>query len=236
MRATLSKASPAASSRVLAEHLVAGVVADRGEHRVAAAGDQAEERRLERLGLEEVGGDVALQVVDRDQRQAARRGDRLRRADADQEGADQPRPDRDRDRLDVVERWRPPRPARPRPPAPPARGDAARRPPGRPRRSGRAPPPARRSRWTGSAARPGPPRRCRRRTSRWPGSSSAVPALRFTRPEPAGSARESPANGGRGSPLASIPGDHRCERAAAEHIGGIIQSSHMISASSPLSW
>ena len=73
------------------EDLVAGVVADRRQHRVAAAGDQAEEGRLERVGLEEVGGDVALQVVDGDQRQAPRRGDRLRRADPDQEGADQAR-------------------------------------------------------------------------------------------------------------------------------------------------
>ena len=70
---------------------MAGVVANRGQHRVAAAGEQAEEGRLERLGLEEVGGDVALEVVDRDQRQPARRGDRLRGADADQERPDQAR-------------------------------------------------------------------------------------------------------------------------------------------------
>ena len=56
----------------LAEHLVPGVVADPRQQRVAAAGDEAEEGRLERLGLEEVGGDVALQVVDRDQRQPPR--------------------------------------------------------------------------------------------------------------------------------------------------------------------
>ena len=70
----------------------------------AAGGSQTEEGRLERLRREEVGGDVALQVIDRDQRQAAGGGDRLRGRDADQEGADQPRPDRDRDRLDLVER------------------------------------------------------------------------------------------------------------------------------------
>src|SRR6202012_4924770 len=73
----------------LAEQLVALVVADRGEQGVAAGGDEAEERRLERLRLEEVGGDVALQVVDRDQRQPARGGDRLRGRDADQERTDQ---------------------------------------------------------------------------------------------------------------------------------------------------
>jgi hypothetical protein len=46
---------------------------------------------------------VALQVVDRDQRQPPRGGDRLGGADPDQEGADQPRPDRDRDRLDLLQ-------------------------------------------------------------------------------------------------------------------------------------
>ena len=60
MRATLSKASPAASSSVCPSSLVAGVVAHAGQQRVAAAGDEAEEGRLERLRLEEVGGDVAL--------------------------------------------------------------------------------------------------------------------------------------------------------------------------------
>src|SRR6202012_2632172 len=53
----------------LAENLVALGGADRGRQGVAAGGDEAEEGRLERLRLEEVGGDVALQVVDRDQRQ-----------------------------------------------------------------------------------------------------------------------------------------------------------------------
>src|SRR6201999_3387562 len=87
----------------LAEQLVALVVADRGEQGVAAGGDEAEEGRLERLRLEEVGGDVALQVVDRDQRQAARGGGRLRGRDADQQRADQPRPGGRGDRVDVVQ-------------------------------------------------------------------------------------------------------------------------------------
>ena len=80
------------------------MVANPGEQRVTAAGDEAEEGRLQRLGLEEVGGDVALQVVDRDQRQPPRRGDRLRGADADQQGPDQARAGGHRDRLDVIER------------------------------------------------------------------------------------------------------------------------------------
>ena len=104
MRAALSNASPAASSRVWPRTSWPCVVADRGQQRVAAARDQAEEGRLERLGLEEVGGDVALQVVDRDQRQPPRRGDRLRGADPDQQGADQPGAGGHRDRLDLVER------------------------------------------------------------------------------------------------------------------------------------
>ena len=170
----------------LAEHLVAVVVAHRGEQGVAAAGDQAEERRLERLGLEEVGGDVALQVVDRDQRQPPRRGDRLRGADADQQRPDQARAGGDRDRLDLVERRRRPRPARPRPPARPARGGGGRRPRARRRRSARAPRPARRSRWRGSAGR---------RATAAQVSSQEVSIARIT-----------------------------------------TQSSHMISASSPLSW
>ena len=83
---------------------MATVIADRGQQGVPAAGKEAEERRLQRLGLEEVGGDVALQVVDRDQRQPPRRGNRLRGADPDQEGADQAGTGGDRHRLDLVER------------------------------------------------------------------------------------------------------------------------------------
>ena len=88
----------------LPERLVAVVVGHAREQRVAAGRQQADERRLERLGLEEVRGDVALQVVDRRQRQPARGREPLRRRDADQQRADQPRPLRDRDQLDVVER------------------------------------------------------------------------------------------------------------------------------------
>ena len=101
----------------LAEQRVALVVADAGEQRVAAAGDQAEEGRLQRLGLEEVGGDVALQVVDRDQRQPARGGDRLGGADPDQQRADQARPGGGGDGVDVVQGDPRFAPAPPRPPA-----------------------------------------------------------------------------------------------------------------------
>ena len=69
-----------------------------------AAREQAEERRLERVGLEVERRDVTVQVVDRRERQPARPRERLRRGDADEQRADQPGPARDGDELDVVER------------------------------------------------------------------------------------------------------------------------------------
>ena len=104
MRAALSNASPAASSRVWPRTSWPRWSRTAVKQGVPAAGKETEERRLQRLGLEEVGGDVALKVVDRDQRQPPRRGDRLRGADPDQEGADQPGTGGDRHRLDLVER------------------------------------------------------------------------------------------------------------------------------------
>ena len=71
---------------------------------MAARGDQAGERRLERVGLQVVGGDVAVQVVDRHERESAGGGERLRGRDADEQRADQPRALRHGDLLDVVER------------------------------------------------------------------------------------------------------------------------------------
>jgi hypothetical protein len=81
----------------LAQDGEAGVVVDAGQERVAAGGDQAQERRGERLAVgaarvQEVGGDVALQVVDGRQRQAARRREALRRGDADEQRADEAGP------------------------------------------------------------------------------------------------------------------------------------------------
>ena len=51
-----------------------------------------------------VRGDVALQVVDRRQRQPARGGQALRGRDADQQRADEARALGDRDQLRVVQR------------------------------------------------------------------------------------------------------------------------------------
>ena len=59
----------------LAEDRVArGRVVDPRDERVPAARDQAEERRLDRRVAERGGEDVALEVVDRNQRQLACRG------------------------------------------------------------------------------------------------------------------------------------------------------------------
>ena len=103
-RAPLSNASPAASSSVRAERLEAAVVGDAGEQRVAAAGDQAQERRLDRVGREVVGGHVAVQVVDGRERQPAGGGERLGGGDADEQRADQAGALGHGDRLDVVQR------------------------------------------------------------------------------------------------------------------------------------
>ena len=71
---------------------------------MAAAREQAEERRLERIRLEVERGDVAVEVVDRDERQPARPGDGLRGGKADEERADQARALRHGDAVDVLER------------------------------------------------------------------------------------------------------------------------------------
>ena len=79
---------------------------DAGQERVAAGGDEAQERRLERpvAQAQEVRGDVALQVVDGREREAARGGQRLGRRDADEQRAGEPGPGRDGDEVGVVER------------------------------------------------------------------------------------------------------------------------------------
>ena len=74
------------------------------QQRVAARGEQAQERRLDRVGREEVGGDVALEVVDRRERQPPRGGQPLAVATPIEQRADQARALGDRDQLGVVER------------------------------------------------------------------------------------------------------------------------------------
>ena len=153
-----ARIAEAEEARALVERLARRVVERRAEdgeraalpdleqHRVTAAREQADERRLQRVRLEVERGDVALQVVDGHERQAPRPGERLRRGEADEEGADEARPARDGDPVDVLEaRRRPPR-APSAAPGRRSRGGAATRSRARRRRSGRAAPPARRRR------------------------------------------------------------------------------------------
>ena len=69
-----------------------------------AAREQAEKRRVERVGLQVQRRDVTVEVVDRCERQPARPGERLRRGDADEQRADEAGPARHGDEVDVVER------------------------------------------------------------------------------------------------------------------------------------
>ena len=87
-----------------AEPLRTTPLAHREQQRVPSAREQAEERRLERIVAEVERGDVPLQMVDRNERQATRPGDRLRSREAHEQGTDQSRPLRDRHLLHVVER------------------------------------------------------------------------------------------------------------------------------------
>ena len=96
-----SRVAEAEQACSLVEGLAGGVVARRAEqpllgvalhvdeHRVAAARKQAEKRQLDRIGLQVERGDVAVEVVDRMQREAPRPGDRLCRGETDEQRADQ---------------------------------------------------------------------------------------------------------------------------------------------------
>ncbi len=68
-----------------------------------SAREQAREGRLERVGLQVERGDVALEVVDGNERQPSPPGEALRGGDPDEERADEPRALRHRDPLDTVE-------------------------------------------------------------------------------------------------------------------------------------
>ena len=113
-RAPLSNASPAASSRVPAEPYRRRVVGHVEHERVPARGEQARERRLERERREPQRGDVAEQVVDGHERQAAPVGQRLGRREPDEQRADQAGALRHGDGVDVGERRVRLAPARPR--------------------------------------------------------------------------------------------------------------------------
>ncbi len=86
------------------EHLEAAALADVEQQRVPTAREQAEKRRLHRVGLEVERRDMPVEMVDRDERQPLRPRERLRRREADEQRADEPRALRHRDAVDVVER------------------------------------------------------------------------------------------------------------------------------------
>jgi hypothetical protein len=87
-----------------AEHAVTAEVLDHDELGVPTRDEQREVRkRGRRVVLEEHRAQVAFEVIDADERQAARPRDRLRRLHADEERADQAGTARDRQPADVVE-------------------------------------------------------------------------------------------------------------------------------------
>ena len=71
---------------------------------MTARGEQGQEGRLDRLGLQVQRGQVAVQVVHRHERQAAGKRDRLGGREADEQGADQPRPLGHGDGIEIRER------------------------------------------------------------------------------------------------------------------------------------
>ena len=85
------------------DDLEAAVVPYVEEQRVPAAREQAQERRVDGLRLQEQRGDMAVQVVDRSEGKPQRPRERLRRRQPDEQRADQPGPLRDGDPLDPVE-------------------------------------------------------------------------------------------------------------------------------------
>ncbi len=93
----------------LAEESVGEVVAHLDEERMAPGDDEGHERegRLGTLGLAGVqqpgGVEVTLEMVDADEGDVERPGERLGVREADEEGADQARAGRDGDRADVPE-------------------------------------------------------------------------------------------------------------------------------------
>ena len=71
---------------------------------MATACEQADERRLDRIGLQVERGDVAVEMVDRGEGQLVCPRERFRGSETDEERPDQARPAGDGDLVDVVER------------------------------------------------------------------------------------------------------------------------------------
>ena len=184
-RATLSNASPAASSMVAPSGVTPRARSSTSSRRRVAAGDQQRDRGLgQRAVLQGVHRDVRGEVVDAVDRFLGGERVPLGGGDPDQQRAGQPGPGGDRDRVDVGQRdpgvvegpvawsarWPPGGPGWP-PPAPP-------------RRTGRAPRRWRRARRRAGCARARSRRRSRRRRSRSRGSAVRQPC-RVVRPRSA---------------------------------------------------
>ena len=102
-RATLSNASPAASSIVAPKWFdVPGDVLDHQQRRMTARNQQRDGRLRQRSVLQLVDGDVGSQVVDPVERFTEAYGDRLRRRHPDHQRARQPWPAGDRDGIHVA--------------------------------------------------------------------------------------------------------------------------------------
>ena len=151
-RATLSNASPAASSIVAPSGVTGPARSGHVEQAGVPAGDQQRQARRQRAVLQGVDGDVRGEVVDPVQRHVPGRRVGLRRGHPDQQRPGQPGPGGDRDGVDVARRGSRPWPARGAPPAPSPAGGPATPPPAPRRRSGRAPRPRRRSRWPAASS------------------------------------------------------------------------------------
>ena len=145
---------------------------------MAARDDQGDERE-DRLVLllarieQPRGVEVALEVVDADERPVVDERQRLREVDPDQQRSGEARAVRDRDRVDVLDGRTRRRPAPRRGPARSSAGGPGRRPPGRSRRSRRGARSGWRRRSSGSAGRSRRARsRSRRRRTRPRGSAA----------------------------------------------------------------
>ena len=142
------------------EQPVGQVVAHLGEEGVAARDDQRDERE-DRVGAVRLAGvaqprrvDVALEVVDPDERPVVDPGERLGEVDPDEQRAREARAVGDRDGVDVVPGRAGIAPRLVEDRARSSAGGPGRPPRGRSRRSARGARPATRRRWSGSAGRP----------------------------------------------------------------------------------
>ncbi len=85
-----------------AENHVFAVIANQHKVRVPAADHKADKGRCKLRGCDEIRTDMPLDVMHADQRFPCSEGEPLRRGNTDQKCADQSRPARHRDRVEIV--------------------------------------------------------------------------------------------------------------------------------------